>query len=77
MQFNPLDAAEKVDGKADKEAQMFEPKASFCASRLGVHFFGNPRRGAAAWGRLLWVTFLGETRKVTGCRAAPGKATTE
>jgi len=27
----------------------------------------------ADWGRLLWVTFLGKTRKVTSCRAAPGE----
>ena len=26
-----------------------------------------------ASGRLLWVTFLGKTRKVTSCRAAPGE----
>ena len=31
---------------------------------------GNPE-GMAGWGRLLLVTFLGETRKVTGCRATP------
>ena len=33
---------------------------------------GNPA-GAANRGRLLWVTFLGKTRKVTNCRAAPGE----
>ncbi|MGB8517224.1 MAG: hypothetical protein WCD45_04975, partial [Gallionella sp.] len=31
---------------------------------------GN-RIAMADWGRLLWVTFLGETRKVIGCRATP------
>jgi len=30
------------------------------------------QRRAAEWGRLLWVTCLGETRKVTRRRAAPG-----
>jgi hypothetical protein len=32
---------------------------------------GEPA-GPANWGRLLLVTFLGKTRKVTSCRAAPG-----
>ena len=32
---------------------------------------GN-RVAAANGGRLLWVTFLAKTRKVTGCRATPG-----
>ena len=32
---------------------------------------GN-RVAAANRGRLLWVTFLAKTRKVTGCRATPG-----
>ena len=26
----------------------------------------------ADWGRLLWVTFLGKTRKVTSCRSTTG-----
>jgi len=60
-----------MNAKADKEAQMSEPQASFCASRFGVHYFGDPE-GAARRGRLLLLTFLGETRKVSGCRAAPG-----
>ncbi len=37
--------------------------------------FANHRgksEGPAQRGRLLWVTFLGKTRKVTSCRAAPG-----
>jgi hypothetical protein len=63
MQFNPLDAAEKVAGKADKEAQMFEPKASFCASRLGVHFFGNPRRGQRLGGAFFGLLFLARQEK--------------
>ncbi|VVC82318.1 hypothetical protein [Sideroxydans sp. CL21] len=39
--------------------------------RLLVKYRGNPA-GAAHRGRLLWVTFLGKTRKVTCCRATPG-----
>jgi len=61
----PLDAAEKWGGKSDKEAQMFEPQASFCASRLDDPFFGNSE-GAASWGRLSLLTFFGEAKKVSG-----------
>src|SRR5512135_724959 len=32
----------------------------------------EPTQWAAHRGRLLWVTFLAKTRKVTGCRATPG-----
>ena len=39
--------------------------------RLLAKYRGNPE-GAANRGRLLWVTFLGKTRKVTCCRATPG-----
>jgi hypothetical protein len=38
--------------------------------RLLAKYRGNPE-GAANRGRLLWVTFLGKTRKVTSCRATP------
>ena len=31
-----LSIAKKLDAKAEKEARMFEPKASFRASRFGV-----------------------------------------
>ena len=48
-------------------------RASYFASRFVAPLFGNPE-GAAAGGRLLLLTFLGETRKVSGCRAAPGNA---
>ena len=34
---------------------------------------GTPQ-GLRLRGRLLLLTFLGETRKVSGCRAAPGNA---
>jgi hypothetical protein len=50
---------------------MFEPKASFCASRFLPNFVGNPE-GAANRGRLSLLTFFGEAKKVSGCRAAPG-----
>jgi hypothetical protein len=33
---------------------------------------GNPA-GAVNRGRFLWLTFLGKTRKVSSCRAAPGE----
>ena len=39
--------------------------------RLLAKYRGNPA-GAANRGRLLWVTFLGKTRKVTCCRAIRG-----
>ncbi|RZI40821.1 hypothetical protein EGT07_21215 [Herbaspirillum sp. HC18] len=58
-------AAEKMRCKAEKEAQMFEPQASFCASRLAPHFFGHPE-GAAYQGRLSLLTFFGEAKKVSG-----------
>jgi len=40
-------------------------------SRFKCNFCGYPE-GAASRGRLSWVTFFGEAKKVTGCRAAPG-----
>jgi hypothetical protein len=39
---------------------------------LFANYRGN-RVAAANWGRLLWVTFLGKTRKVTSRRATPGE----
>ncbi len=66
-------AAKKAGAKADEEARMFEPKASFRASRFGSRLFGNPRRGRRRRGRLSLVTFFGEAKKVTSCRATPGK----
>ena len=39
--------------------------------RLLAKYRGNPE-GAVNRGRLLWVTFLGKTRKVTCCRATHG-----
>jgi len=51
---------------------MFEPKAS--SSFLpndGRHIWEPANGGQRLCGRVLLVTFLGETRKVTGCRATP------
>ncbi len=47
------------------------PARASCAARLLATDRGNPA-GAANRGRLLWVTFLGKTRKVTSRRATPG-----
>jgi hypothetical protein len=44
---------------------------------LCVASTGTPRSGAANRGRLLWLTFLGETRKVSSCRATPGEGLIE
>ena len=39
---------------------------------LGAATTGTPQRGAANRGRLSLLTFFGEAKKVSGCRAAPG-----
>ena len=46
------------------------PLGRVAQPRLFVKYRGNPE-GAAHRGRLLLVTFLGKTRKVTSCRATP------
>jgi hypothetical protein len=46
------------------------PPGRVAQPRLFVKYRGNPA-GAAHRGRLLLVTFLGKTRKVTSCRATP------
>jgi hypothetical protein len=65
------DAAKKLGAQAEKEARMFEPKASCRASRLSDQLFGNPK-GSGCSGRLSLITFFGEAKKVIGCRATPG-----
>ncbi len=40
-------------------------------------FLGTPRRGAALSGRLSLLTFFGEAKKVSSCRAAPGEGIDE
>jgi hypothetical protein len=47
LQFR-LDAAKNVKCNAEKEAQMFEPKASCRASRVVLHIFGNPKGSGLA-----------------------------
>ncbi|GAB3541957.1 hypothetical protein GCM10027343_13200 [Noviherbaspirillum agri] len=51
---------------------MSEPKASWFRFPLGRSLVREPG-GQRLRGRLSLVTFFGETKKVTGCRAAPGK----
>jgi len=50
------------------ERSEFRPLPIFCLAQTGTPQ-GQRRRG-----RLLLLTFLGETRKVSGCRATPGNA---
>ena len=51
-------------------AGLCAPPGRVAQPRLLAADRGNPA-GAANRGRLLWVTFLGKTRKVTGCGATP------
>jgi hypothetical protein len=71
LTFIPLCQADAVAAKTDQKRKCLSA-ASFCASRLGSCCGGNPRSGRRNWGRLLLLTFLGDARKVSGCRAAPG-----
>ena len=48
------------------ERSEFRPLPIFCPAQTGTP------QGLRLRGRLLLLTFLGETRKVSGCRAAPG-----
>jgi len=50
------------------ERSEFRPLPIFCFAQTGTP------QGLRLRGRLLLLTFLGETRKVSGCRAAPGNA---
>ncbi len=76
-----LSIAKEADVKAGKEARTFEPKASFRASRFGVCLFWEPLSGrpeGAMMSRRLFLLTFGrparcEAKKVSGCRAAPGK----
>ena len=66
----PLEPATAAEQKVDKknsgsEATLFFPL--FALLR-----WGPSAGGLALRGRLLLLTFLGEARKVSGCRAAPG-----
>jgi len=48
------------------ERSEFRPLPIFCLAQTGTP------QGLRLRGRLLLLTFLGETRKVSGCRATPG-----
>jgi len=66
----PIEPAVAAERKVDQKDSRSEATLSF-------PLFASLRRGPsegglALWGRLLLLTFLGETRKVSGCRAAPG-----
>jgi hypothetical protein len=54
----------------DKESFVFEPKASFEAFPFFV-LHNWEAEGQWQRGRLFCVSFFGETKKVTGCRATP------
>jgi hypothetical protein len=58
------------DRKWIKKASLFEPQASFEAFPFFV-LLNWEAEGQWQRGRLFWVTFFGETKKVTGCRATP------
>ena len=53
-----------------KKASLFEPQASFEAFPFFV-LLNWEAEGQWKCGRLLLLTFLGEARKVSGCRATP------
>jgi hypothetical protein len=55
------DAAGNVADGPDKEAQMSEPKASFCASRPVSHVCGNPKGSGLAVA--FFAYFFGEAKK--------------
>jgi len=58
------------DRKWIKKALLSEPKASFKAFPFFVLHNWGPE-GQWQRGRLFWVTFFGEAKKVTSCRATP------
>jgi hypothetical protein len=62
------------DRKWIKKALLFEPKASFKAFPFFV-LHNWEAEGQWQRGRLFWVTFFGEAKKVTGRRATPGQRT--
>ena len=56
---------------ADQKRKMSERSELFSFPVLSRLAVGTRR--AASCGRLLWLTFLGEARKVSGRRATPGQ----
>ena len=65
--FNPLWACRGAQLQADKGPRVSEPKASLRGPRLkrAPQVARSEAEGHAQWGRLLLLTFLGETRKVS------------
>jgi hypothetical protein len=69
--FNPLLTLPIVqDRKWIKKVLLFEPKASFNTFPFFVLRNWEPE-GQWQRGRLFWVTFFGEEKKVTSSRATP------
>ena len=69
--FHPLLTLPIVlDRKWTKKTLLFEPKASFKAFPFCV-LHNWEAEGQWQRGRLFWVTFFGEAKKVTSCRATP------
>ena len=66
----PIEPAAAAERKVDQKDSRSEATLSFPLFALLRR--GPSAGGLALWGRLLLLTFLGETRKVSGCRAAPG-----
>jgi len=58
------------DRKWIKKVLLFEPKASFNTFPFFV-LHNWEAEGQWQRGRLFWVTFFGEAKKVTGCRVTP------
>jgi ribosomal protein S14 len=70
--FNPLLTLPKERAaKRKKKRRCLSPQGEFLRFPLCRALFREPE-GQRQCGRLLLLTFLGETRKVSGCRAAPG-----
>ncbi|WP_343743480.1 hypothetical protein, partial [Herbaspirillum huttiense] len=63
-------AAASVPNKTDQKNNRSEATLFF--PFYWVLKRGPSEGGRRSCGRLLLLTFLGETRKVSGCRAAPG-----
>ena len=55
-------------------ANMFERSELVCDAGWQLLDLGTRVAGDDCCGRLSLLTFFGEAKKVSGCRAAPGKA---
>jgi hypothetical protein len=64
----------------DKKVLLSEPKASFntfpffCDAQIMLKRSVSTPQGRV-YGRLFWITFFGEAKKVIGCRATPDQQT--